>query len=178
MLHFGYVEMVSLQPRIFKRLDIAYNFQNFHPFFLERMAHAQWTNKVPFIRGPFIEGNQEIKEYDYWRVAGEIERGLRYFMKPHKMIVFGNDVKNTQNPFLLTRCWLNVTPQENRALVFMERIKFTHPLHLHHYTTAINNNSWLPTDWNAIESATEITQEVMPNNKPYQGCYTIRMQIR
>jgi hypothetical protein len=170
--------MVSLPSRIFKRFDIAYNSQKFNPFFLERMAYAQWNNTAPFIRGPFIQGQQEKDEYGYWGVAGEIEHSLRYFMKPHKIIVFGNDVKNTENPYLLTRCWLHATQQENRALVFMERVKFTHPLHLHHYTTAINNNSWLPTDWNAIESATEITQELTRNDKPYQGFYTITMQIR
>ena len=177
--------MASLGPRVFKRLDIAYNSLQYNPFFLEQMANVQWNNKAPFIRGPFMEGkNHANDEYAYWSTAGEIEYALRFYMKPYSIHTFGCDVHNfKEKPALLTRCWLHSTatataPQTNNVLVFMERLPSLEPLFIQEYWRAINNNSWLPENWSAITKATEIEQTLVLTNKPYEGCYAVQMNLR
>jgi hypothetical protein len=174
------IKMSNLSARVFKRLDIAYNSHKLNEFFLEQLAHAQWKNKAPFIHGPFMEVKENKEEYGYWDLANNIEHSLRYYMKPHRIIVFGNDINNTLKPYILTRCWLNATHHENRALVFMERIQSVHDLYSDNYWRAINNNSWVPTHWSKIQSATQITQSLIPKNKSCTNdqctsCYNVSM---
>ena len=156
--------------RMFKRLNIAYDAFTFESFFLERMAYVQWRNKPPFTRGPFIRCQTAKEEYDYWTLAGQINHSLDYYMKPHKMLVFGFDVQNTKIPHLMTRVWLQSELDMNFALVIMERIDYTKDKD---YIVAINNSSWRPYNFSKLETANELQQTLLLTNKPYDGCYEV-----
>jgi hypothetical protein len=142
-------------PRTFKRLDIAYNSERHQKFFLEKFAYYQWNNKLPFTSGPAMMAEPSQDLYDYWSIASQTERSLRYFMKPHKILVFGNEIDNITKSHLLVRGWLNATRESNNALILMERINYPQEKD---YMVAINNSNWRPADWAQIEDATELKQ--------------------
>ena len=129
-------------PRSFRKLDIAFNSERFHPFFLERFANAQWNNKATpsFVSGPniLLETNLADK-YNYWMVAERIECGLRYFMKPHGIAVFGHNLNNVSHSKLLVRTWLNASKKKNNALVLLENVDDVTNEDLHAYMIAVNN---------------------------------------
>ena len=118
-----------------------------------------------------MEGDKNCKDrYGYWGLAGKIDHGMRYFMKPHSIVVFGCDIHDyEEKPALLTRCWLNATPAKNNVLVCMERLPSLDPLYIQKYWVAINNNSWLPKNWNDIVKADSMIQTLVPTDKPYEG---------
>lgn len=142
-------------PRTFKRLDIAYNSHRYQKFFLERFAYYQWNNTLPFTSGPAVMAEASNDEYDYWKMATDIECTLRYFIKPHKIRVFGNEIDNIAKSHLIVRGWLNATKESNNALILMERINYPQEKD---YMVAINNSEWRPTDWKEIEYATQLQQ--------------------
>jgi hypothetical protein len=142
-------------PRTFKRLNIAYNSERHQKFFLEKFAYYQWNNKLPFTSGPAIMAEPSQDLYDYWSIASQIECSLRYYMKPHKILVFGNEIDNITKSHLLVRGWLNATKESNNALILMERIDFPKEKD---YMVAINNSEWRPMNLTQIEDAAEIKQ--------------------
>jgi hypothetical protein len=159
----------------FKRLDIQFNSFTYHPFFLERMAYNQWNNKLPFVSGPFIQVETANDEYKYWSLAGDINESLKYFMKPHRIVVFGDStIKNRKFPHIMSRVWLNAQPNINLCCVFMERIN-TNQESDRKYITAINNSSWRPVKFSDYELKKELQQEVVLTNKPYDGCFEVRI---
>jgi len=169
--------------RTFKKLNIAYNSYAFEPFFLERMAYAQWNNKTKhkIISGPFIQFKTAKNKYNYWGVANKIEHSLHYYMKPHKMFVFGNDVDNINKSYLLTRVWRQCLENVNLCLVLMERVEYKND---RDYLIAINNTSWQP-DWqcswekkfSCLENTNELHQEILLTNKPYKNSYEVKIKF-
>ena len=90
--------------------------------------------------------------YNYWRVAEQIEHGLRYFMKDRSIALFGHNI-NVPHSKLLVRAWLNATAHTNRALVLIDNVDDLREDDLHTYMIHVNNNSWRPHDWSEIEGA-------------------------
>lgn len=93
-------------------------------------------------------------EYSYWGIAGQIHESMRYYMKPHELLVFGNDIRNTNKSHILSRIWLNSMNNKNSVLVLLERTNIVD----NDYWRQINTRSWQPTDWNAIQRANELHQ--------------------
>ena len=127
--------------RVFKRLETAYNACTAHPFFLERIAYAQWNNKPSFISGP----NIAVDHTNYWRLAGKIGYSMDYYMKSHTMAVFGHNINPNlyTNQSLLARTWLHCTADTNHLLLFVEPINPETDIE---YMISINNCSWMPTE--------------------------------
>ena len=168
-------------PRIFKRLEVAKSSGNefFHEFFLKRMAYLQWSNAgAQFTSGPLIIAEEGRDEYSYWKTAQEIESSLEYYMKPHKLYIFGNDVKNTNKSHILSRLWLHSNKDINIALVLMERIDYqSDKLNCDKYMTAINNRTWMPLDWSDIEKTSELEQTLVKSDNPYPGCWDLHIRL-
>jgi hypothetical protein len=161
-------------PRTFKRLDIAYNSERHQKFFLEQFAYYQWNNKLPFTSGPAIMAEPSQDLYDYWSIASQTERSLRYYMKPHTIKVFGNEIDNITKSHLLVRGWLNATKESNNALILMERINYPQEKD---YMVAINNSEWRPTDWEEIEHANELTQTLTNTKRQHATFWKTHMNV-
>ena len=101
-------------PRTFKRLTVALNPHfNYDPFFLTALAYNQWSINPPFSVGPKMCAYAAPEEYSYWGISSTIENTLRYYMKPHKIAIFGNDIQNLEKPQLLVRGWFQCTNKSN-----------------------------------------------------------------
>jgi hypothetical protein len=148
-------------------MNIAFGSCNPHPFFLERMAYAQWNNKTPFISGP----NIAVDSTDYWTLASRIEHCLEYYMKPYSLTAYGYNIDtecfDNNKPTLLARTWLQSTDKNNRVLLFME------PTDDLDYMVAINNHSWLPSTTEMNGSVKQFKQSLERDTK--KGRWTIHM---
>jgi len=134
-----------MTSRIFKRLSIACNHYQPHTFFLERMANAQWNNSGIFTAGPFIILEPTHGDsYMYWKVAGQIDCALQYYMKPYSTSFFGTfDTFNLkQEKYLLTRLWIHRDKNGNNNMLSL--MEYFENNKIEEYMNAINNRSWQP----------------------------------
>jgi len=167
------------EPRVFHKLNIAYNSYKYHSFFLEQMAYWQWNNKAPHISGPAMLLERSIDQYDYWKFASEIACCLQYYMKPYNIQVFGHNIKYDKEYSLLIRVFLNMTKEYNNALVLMENVGEYKPNNLivNEYMRALNNRSWQPNNWDKITSISRIEQTLHSTDKPYPGSWIVDMKL-
>jgi len=166
-----------IKPRVFRRLEVAYNSSRPHDFFLDKLAYSQWNNNRPFITGPFMIAETANDTYDYWRIAGEIEHSLKYFMKPYKIGIFGNNVKDITQSNLLVRVYLQGEENSNNVLVLMERINLKKDRDAMNYMVAINNRSWQPNNLDIIKNVSKIRQTLVETDKPYPGSWSVNMKL-
>jgi hypothetical protein len=112
-------------------------------------------------------------EYSYWGIASNIDNTMRYFMKPHKIAIFGHDVMNLEKSQLLVRGWFQCTPESNNLLLLMER--YEHKTD-HKYWFGVNNSSWRIQGWHQIENVTNVNQTLLPSsNSPH---YKVQMELQ
>ncbi len=167
-------------PRVYKKLDVAFsNASPFHNFFMSQLAYYQWVNITPFVTGPAIYADRAPHEYSYWKISQNIEACFRYYIKPYNILIYGNDVKNTDKSHVLSRVWLNSNKDINNALVLMERINLKHGdcYEEHKYMAAINNRSWRPLVWSDFDKVNSIHQTLVQTDKPYVGCWSVNMKL-
>jgi hypothetical protein len=172
--------MSLFKPRVFTKLNIAYNSAvPFHNFYISQLAYLQWVNITPFVSGPSIYANPSPKTYSYWEVGQKIESTFKYFMTPYNIIMFGNDVENTNKSHILSRVWLNASKDLNNALVLMEPINLNSKdnTEVHRYMAAINNRSWRPLVWSDFDKVNSIHQTLVQTDKPYPGSWNVNMRL-
>lgn len=163
-------------PRTYKRLAIAGNpHMHYDSFFLTALAYNQWSIKPPFSVGPKMCAYAAPEEYSYWSIAENINNTLRFFMKPHKIAIFGHDVKNLSKSQLLVRGWFQCTHESNNLLLIMER--YEHKTDSK-YWVGINNSSWRIQGWPQIENAQQMHQLLTLSNEPCRGSYNVQMELQ
>lgn len=171
---------------IFKRLNetVSYPSKCFpHLEILEHFAYDQLTIKGNYASGPSISIDKR-REYDtdyfadkyqYRNIIKRLNSSIDCFMKPYKLVVFGNDETNTIKSHLLTRVWLDHADGHNKVLALIENINADHN---DNYIKSLKyTTTWEPNLSKAFD-AKYIKQTIIKTDEPYKGSYNCIMEMQ